>query len=380
MSDPGKIVFVDDQPWSTLRGTIDGLTGAGFQTVLVHPHELTERDLRGANLVLVDFLLEDRNWPERAELPFAARLQDGLALAGSLRAWLHQYTQDGGSPAAIALHSAELDQLSREIPLEIREHALARVHGLEWVFEKAKTDQTARLRERIILLAQAVQNVPATWPVDPQKADADLKNFLDLPRGPDTFGEAAWADVLDCHPPLHELSSASRGLAILRWLAQRILPYPCFLLDECQVALKLRVEPASLRVLLTNDDDDLAQQLGRAEYRGALACFDGRRWWRAGIDQLLWDVTDGQMFERETLVAALEASTSVELSFLETQNPVAVVNENYLSDGVRAASECVRLMLDDWPPYASDPWTTIEAAAEPAVAMRVAPDDRDRLE
>jgi hypothetical protein len=382
MSDQGKIVLVDDRP-ETVRALARGLKDAGFLALVEHPQDLEAEHLEDANLVLVDFVLEDQFWRERAQLPFAARLQDGLALAGSLRAWLHvddhSTASEERNPTAIALHSAQLDKLSREIPREIREHALARVHGLEWVFAKVDTNSDdLALHKQIATLAQAMQRVPCSWPVDADANAKDLKEFLRLDPG--RTSDAAWADVLECHPPLHELSTASRGLAIIRWLAQRILPYPCFLLDPWQLALKLRVERASLDVLLADSEDPFAQKLDKARYQGALADFLGPRWWRATVDHLLWEVAEGGLLDRGAFVAALERATNVELRFLDAPNPVAVVDATYQPTGIAPAGECVRLILDDWPPFATQPWTTIEAArADPALAARVLPGDSDRL-
>jgi hypothetical protein len=384
MSDRAKIVFIDDRP-DTVRGLAQRLRRAGFTTLVEHPQSLEAEHLKDASLVLVDFVLEDKYWPERAGLPYAARLQDGLAVAGSLRAWLHadddQAASEHRRPTAITLHSAELKRLSREIPLEIREYALARVHGLEWIFAKAEAAGEERsLHQRIATLATAMQAVPSSWPVDAEANAGDLKEFLGLDLAPVPFSGAAWGDVLDCHPPLHELSTASRGLAIIRWLAQRILPYPCFLVDPWQLAVKLRLEREGLDKLLSARKDPLMLKLDGARYQGAMAGFLGPRWWRAAVDQLLWELTAGGLIDRGVLIDALAKTSNLKLRFLDFANPVTVVDATYESTGIAPAGNCVRLLLDDWPAFAAEPWTTIEATtADPALAARVVPGDRDRL-
>ena len=78
------------------------------------------------------------------------------------------------------------------------------------------------------------------------------------------------------------------GLLFLRWMLQRVLSYPCFLLDETWLASRLTVTPASVREALPGGLGD--GLLGPAEYRGILVDFRGKRWWRMGVEYILWDL------------------------------------------------------------------------------------------
>ena len=144
----------------------------------------------------------------------------------------------------MALYTGQARDISGSLPIEVRGHALARLHDVEWVFEKQDADAASA----IISLAQGVERLPGTWPTDPEEALAELRGLLNL--GSEAYAEAAWDDVLTCHPPVHELSEASHTLALLRWLAHRILPYPTFLIDEFHLATALYLDPQTLSPLL----------------------------------------------------------------------------------------------------------------------------------
>ena len=92
---------------------------------------------------------------------------------------------------------------------------------------------------RVISLADAIERTASAF-VDPSSDDAykTLNSLLMLPP------EAQWArvagrDVRSTSPPVHQFADATAGLSIVRWLAQRVLPYPTFLIDEPRAALML---------------------------------------------------------------------------------------------------------------------------------------------
>jgi hypothetical protein len=348
-----------------------------------HPQQLTMDDLVGADLVLVDYRLE--RWAEReAAGSMSLQPMNGLALAGVLRAHIDQIEKDDESahswPTAIALHSAHLADISGGLPVEIRPHALARANNLEWAFEKKTVRSSTRsLPDQLVSLADAVRQLPGLWPADSDKVNDLAKRFFGLSSDSPWCGQA-WEEVEECHPPLHELSKASHGLALLRWLLHRILPYPCFLLDEWHLAARLGVERNELHRAL--DEEAFAGAFKSVQYTGSLSTFLGLRWWRSGVEWLLWDITDAQSFDPELTRQRLSQRTGVFIEPSTSGNAVVCLDESYRALSILCSpDEAVRIQPDDWPPFAEQAWTTINLVREHALLRSlVVHADKDRLD
>ena len=365
------ILIVDDQA-DAERNTIALLDEQGHFTVL-HPQDVESQDLQKADLVLVDYVIEE--WPEREESKtISLQPQNGLALAAVLRSHAHTVP----TSTAFALRSGHLPDLSKPFPPEPRLHVLAQAHNLEWVFPKKTEDRTVSIRDQIIKLALAVRQLPEKWPInDPEKLRTLVEKFLSIPDEAPWAGQA-WQDIEDCHPPIHELVEKSHGLTFLRWLLHRILPYPCFLWDTYYLAARLRVRHASLYKAL---DSGLADTLKPFCYGGLLSGFLGQRWWRSGIEFFLWNLTDGDPFDPERIRTLLSEKVSIPLDPAESNQPVVCVDDNYqpLEDSCET-DIAVRIQPDDWPPYAEQAWTTVELASRnPSLAALVVESDRERL-
>lgn len=202
-----------------------------------------------------------------------------------------------------------------------------------------------------------------------QHSDGDAARWIDQAR----------ADVLDCRPPLNELSERSHGLVLLRWLLHRILPYPCFLLDEQQLRARLRVDALTPPEAQGPDDSPLAADLRPYEYSGLLRDFAGQRWWRSGIEEWLYDVTDGRAGDaREVARVATDRGA---VRHREWLRPVVVTTGDLArSDELVEVEETVRIRPDDWPPYADDAFARIEEVnRDPSLTVLVDPADRDLL-
>ena len=192
----------------------------------------------------------------------------------------------------------------------------------------------------------------------------------------------AWAHVLQCHPPLHELSVATDGLTCLRWLAHRILPYPCFLSDALHVAVRLHLDPHELIYDGERALDGLAHALAQRRYAGALSELVGPRWWRPAIDEWVWSLGGGAPLDGNALHAALEGVAGRKLMPLGIDSPVVVLDERYRPQPTPSSiADAIRIQPDDWPPFADDAWTTLELITEyPRLRDQVVPDDRDLLD
>src|ERR1017187_10479 len=281
---PPIILLVDDNP-----DEIDtsALASAAMARVRA-PSDVDLQDLKDCCLVLVDYRLDD--WPDREKAGcIALKPRNGLALAAILRSHAGHITD---SPTAFAIHSAHLPDLAGGLPPQAREHAIASANNLEWVFAKPRAADRSHWTMQVLSLANAVGQLPTAWPGELVKAEKELARLLAAPSQ-GAWVDRALTDVRACHPPLHELSLWTHGLAVIRWLLHRILPYPCFLSNAEYLAARFRVTTQSLDKAL-QAETELGVALKELEYRGILAGFLGPRWWRVAIENFLWELTDGR--------------------------------------------------------------------------------------
>jgi len=228
------------------------------------------------------------------------------------------------------------------------------------------------LYTQIRSLAAAVSALPHSWPQTSAGTNEALAEFLGISGEEGWFAEAL-REAIDCQPPVHELSTWTHGVAVIRWLLHRILPYPCFLLDGHHLARRLHSTPSSV-VGALNRGGELADALRPYEYGGVLAGFLGSRWWRSGItaflDQLGDDAAAGGLVARE-----------FGLELVVIDEPVVSLDDEYrtVADLIDV-SETVTLQLDDWPPYAEHPYARIDSArTDQRLRNLVHPRDRGML-
>jgi hypothetical protein len=368
-----SIVFVDDHPDDVTR-FVESLAGRA-ECKAVHPQDLTIEDLASASLVLIDSRLED--WPERDALPqIALKPLDGKALAAVLRGHAEGAKQNG--LAAFALLTAHLEDYSGSVQPDNHEQALASSNNLEWVFRK--TTDLQILTNQFLILAGAVTLLPKKWPLsDPEETQRLLMQLLAI-KEERNWASRALVDVEKCRPPVRELSEWSHGIELLRWLLHRIIPYPCFLWERVRVAARLRVTVTSLDRAL-GSESELADALRECEYTGVASQFLGRRWWRAGLESKLWEMTDSKPFDVNTLKAALSARSSTPIEWAAKDDPIVCIDERYKTlEEFSDISSAVRLMLDDWPSYADAPWTPISIAKEhPEMMAAVLEQDKNKV-
>jgi hypothetical protein len=377
-SETSEILIIDDQTDEHTSIKLYLEESSHIKVKVLHPQEVTVEDLLTAHLVLVDYQLE--TWQERDNLDaLSLKPSDGLALASVLRRHLHDREQ--ASPTAFALYTGKIEKLAHPFPPDYREHALASINNLEWVFQKAKPETKTSVASQIIELADAVSVLPQSWSSgsegQPMRQLADLLNI----RFDAAQDEPLLADVEACLPPIHELSQWSHGLAVLRWLLQRILPFPCFLSDTFRLAARFRIDHETLRNAL-EEGKPLREKLDSCTYSGILATFLGARWWRSKIEAFLWDITGGNSANIKAVQQAIREAAQEDLPLsIPPDHPVVCVNTHYqpLNTFYRM-EESVRIRPDDWPAYADQAWTTIELArSEPKLRALVIHEDLELL-
>ncbi|SEU24618.1 hypothetical protein [Stigmatella erecta] len=367
------ILHVDDEP-DDLRGWIDEVRSQSrVQIEVCHPDDVTEQNLRNASLVLVDFKIERWERRENAGV-LALKPSNGLALLSVLQE--AAYALDKERPRAFSLFTAVVKDVARG--LVPQPHIVARAHNLEWVFSKTTPNVVIRA-QRAAELAEAVRSLPRPWPGDSSRHASDaLKKWLMIPPEV-SWAEAAWDAVVRCRPPMHEFAEHTHGIGVLRWALHRVWPYPTFLLDDAHVAARLRVDLESLRTQLESNQK-LSDLLAPVQYRGPLANFSGRRWWRAGLESIIFDLASS-----DPASTALFHSQLIEkapgLKVFKSGLLFPVIDEVFnVKSSLAAADQVVEVVPDDWPPFADSAWalkSDLDVHAELA-AVAVRDEDEDR--
>lgn len=360
------VLVVDDHP-DEQRGKF---TSDEVRYEVLHPEEVDRPLLNQADLVLVDYVIDD--WRGRsAAREIGLRAENGIALAAILRE-----QADKSRATGFAIHTGHPEALWLA-PAEPRRHLIARAYNLEWVFLKpeSKVAQTSSL-------AKAIKALPSAWPGDDHAlALKEVEKLLGLAADTDDaprWAGAALTEVEGCRPPLTELSVRSHGLIFLRWLLQRILPYPCFLLDTHRLAARLRIKHAALGAILTGG---LAEVLEPYRYSGVLSEFLGDRWWRAGIEGFLWGLTGGASLPADEQRQALGKLLRQDLTPVATDHTIVCVDGDYntLPD-TYPPKDVVRIQPDDWPVFAQQAWTPrVRARESSRLATVVVAEDRDKI-
>ncbi len=353
----------------------------GCEADVKHPETVAPEDVQDRHVIVIDEYLE--LWPEvhGLDVPITRSPRDGLAVAATLRTFLdvqaeaaEQRRQIGESsqssrPTAFVIRTGNLARLAAGLNARAGQHLVAAQHDVEWVLPRARQAQDPAAEVRVALLAKAVSDLPTSWLAE-EDADEQTLRWLGLEDQP--FFSAA---AEQARPPLSSLAEHTAGRSVLRWFLQRVLPYPTFLLDEMRAAALLRVAPRTLRALM--GDEVQASVFDGVTYRGALADFDGPRYWRAGLQALLMRArVEYDAGPRD----ALSALTGTQVIGLREGDPVVTIDESQRSAFVKEASECVRVRPDAWPAYADDAWVTVdEAVASRALRHQVIAADRWRL-
>ena len=365
------ILIVDDKPDTVSPLSIEIGTKKRADVRCCRPDEVDTEGIKWAHLVLVDLDLEECSLGEN--IPLCCRARDGIALASVLRQHLRPKKDD--PPTAFALLTGKIGTLADPLPPQHARHLLAPMHNLEWVF--LKNDK--RLADQVAILADAVMRIPSDWADGIQSAE-EICGPLGLKKNDRVF-ERYQQDVEECHPPVYEFSQWTHGLAIVRWLLHRILVYPCFLWDEFRLAARLRLDPEDLAKTL-GKKAGLWEGLHKHQYKGLLREFSGPRWWKSGVEMMVWDLTSGDPQNADLLRKKLSNLAGRNLKPSASDHPVVCVGKDYQPSGTLASiDDAVRIQPDDWPTYADAAWVLKkDAKSDPIIGNLVIRDDRDRLD
>lgn len=343
------VLHVDDEPDDLRPWVAEVQRQERIDIRVYHPQDITAGELEKASLVLVDFKIE--KWTERDSAPaLALRPPNGLAVLATLQEKANEFEPKHAQ--AYALYTAVIGDIARE--LVHQPHIIARAHNLEWIFEKNGLDQPILARaQRVADLAEAVQALPQVWPSDATGATKALHEWLSL----DTtvpWSEAAAREVRRCRPPIHEFAEHTHGLGVVRWALHKILPYPAFLIDDAHFAARLRVSLPSLKA--TADSAEFRQLFGAAAYKGQLANFIGRRWWRAGVENAIFEATADSPGDLDVLREALTRIPNIVVE--KSPRLFVVLGAQFKTkDSLATEENVVEVRPDDWPPFADEAWS-----------------------
>ena len=334
------VIFIDDKQ-ETLMPLARSVQEQGMAGCEVDsPEDINEEVLASADLVVVDYTLDD--WIDKVDVrELSLKPVNGVALASVLRE--HAQKLKNAPPTGFALITGQPGNVSLT-PGERRPHVVARLSNLEWFFEK----QTVNVQQ-IVSLATAIHELPSDLSSDL----ASIDRLMDLLGVGDSPLRERYRDAVErCRPPIHHLSKDSGGIVLLRWLLHRILPHTCFLFDVYTMAARLRISPSSLKSELMLETD-FTEKLQEYVYKGPLAEFDGKRWWRGGIEQWLWEVTDGNSATPDAIWEALGELGVSKVEMLKLVRPVVTLDDKFRREEQLSDRKNVdALHLDDWPSYA----------------------------
>ena len=341
------ILVVDDQPESAESSVKVALSPEDAVVTVRHPRGITLDDLRTCAVVTVDHYLDA--WGELDSQVPAMSPRDGFALAAVLRSQVPAATPG----PAVTILTGRLEKLAGDLPLQSAQHLLAWQHDVEWVF----SNSDPALGARLLAMAEGVEALREIWGSS-VGLDVLASNWLALPdvdwRG------VALDNVFQTRPPIHAVGAETNGSSFLRWFLQRIWPYPSFLTDIHWTAARIGVTANWLKTELTKGSK-VSAYLDSCSYTGAFSNFGSPRWWRAGIADVLVEISKGQPFSREALNAGLLQLSSEEPEFLKEDEPVLVVDPKSMeATRVVDASTAVQICPDGWPVYADALRATID--------------------
>jgi len=390
-------VLVDDNVDQTLPPLVHAL-GADAVIGIDYPADFdsgsssnTLGKIRRASVLLVDHNLMDT---KRDHGPLEPLTGSGLLAALPGIAAGHNDSDPATQPfrlRADVIYSGKLDQLasvdlrpgvhSMAAPVLGREHVVARMNNVDWVLSKSRKDRPPPQEDLAVLseLAAAVATALRNRKIGTESPETALRKLMKLSlRG---WGGRAVEQIEDMHPPLQAIASGD-ALAAIRWLLHIALPFPGCLHELRDVALALRLDPAWLR---SNDKAllSLSGHIAAAAYSGALSAFQGKRWWKAGIDALIWEKTEGRFYDQPVLRSLAKSLTGdSDAKTIDLATPVLVVDEDFRrTDVVAELDKCVQVQPDDWPPSVEFPWIEIDRVQRsPRLLSLVVPKDSARVE
>lgn len=368
------IVYVDNDPdsFTHLIPELEENRVGTFIYSEEYPAEDALEPAKEAKVWLFDFFLVE---PAHAQ----SKDENGLSL---FQKWQAAVVE--GRPTTVLISSALESAVKEPLGPVERHHVVAQRRGVEWIGDKSIETwrRVVQLADGATVIGDALKPAQEEGkPLGTYELEQLCYDVLQVPKDA-AWGNSAQRQVDRARPPREiPLAPAATARALLGWLISHVLPYPSYLLTDAQAALRLQVAPESLRAIVDSDDADSAsarELLDPSMYRGPLADFLGRRWWRAGVDDLVWNLSETEDGYR----AAMEARAGkAVLIWLDHSEPVLVSTDDLVeTEEVAEANDCVRVTDEDFPANVDPAWVRIDAARENReLRAKVVFEDRELL-
>ena len=155
-------------------------------------------------------------------------------------------------------------------------------------------------------------------------------------------------------------------------------PYPGLFLSDYYAAWALGLKIDIFRQLAsTEPNTSWLQELRGAEYDGPLSDFLGRRWWRPGIDQLVWSLDEktSEVGTRREAFAIM--APTVQVGELHPPSSYVVIcNEDLQEVDIAPIAEAIQVHPPGWPAEALEPWMLrAEVERDPVLKAMADPTD-----
>jgi hypothetical protein len=275
--------------------------------------------LQDTKIVLMDYGLHDDGASSSAPL-------DGLELLERFRARIRRHHDQGASAPLLTIYTNQISRLAAEHDeCPVVPYMLARRANVDWVFEKqAPSDGEDAFGRQLEEMLRAFDLEIAS---SGGEVERQLATFLGLPE-PSDWSELALEQLLDMRPPVQkDLSRPGARVALLRWLLQVALPFPgCFVsLDSIAVRFRLPPRICPPRSLET-PSRSLPRLLDRSPLSRTPFCFFPTRYWKAGIDYIVWRMTEGRSPANPTVRQTIAERSGKSFHLIEVADPVLVVS------------------------------------------------------
>ena len=369
-----KILYVDDN----LEFGKSTLEGTDLEFVAKMPDELDKDSavleaLSGIDVVLMDYDLHEEDTVSSAPI-------DGIELLERFRAAIRTLKQAGSSIALLTIYTGKYDKLVQELNCPSAPYLVARRANVDWVFAKGSAPEGTKLT------TSRLNAMLSAFECDFGHHGTDVENllfsFLGLPR------DLPWTDlakekVRDARPPIQTMQRGIDRATLMRWLLQVALPIPgCFVSLEW-AAVRLRISPEELaNAVKKNAESNFSKSLDECRYIGALADFYPVRYWKAGIDHLIWRLTQGRSTSNTDVSKNLKKEIGKRISPLNEEAPVLLVSPYTFEQTGEIADmkDAVQIQPDLWPEGVEFPWIEISKVKnDRELRTIVVSEDRERL-
>ena len=369
-----KILYVDNNlevGRSTLKET-------DLKFVERMPDELDKdsavlKALRGINIVLMDYDLHEEDSVSSAPI-------DGIELLERFRAAIRTLQLAGNSIPLLTIYTGKYDKLVKELDCQSAPYLVARRANVDWVFAKGNA------RKGTEITACRLQSILSGFELNFEQHGTDDENqlfsFLALPDGL-LWSKLAKEQVRDARPPIQTMHSGVDRATLMRWLLQVALPIPgCFVSLEW-VAVRLHISPVKLAdTVKMKFESNFSKSLDECRYKGSLVDFSPARFWKAGIDHLIWELTQGRSPTNPDVRENLAKAIGDEIPELDEETPVLLVSPATFEQNNQIAdmNDAVQIQPDLWPAEVELPWVRIsEVENDSRLRAIVVSEDRERL-